>query len=795
MKYLLAFLALVACSFAQVSNGSNQNYTNSQGVRWQVKPYYDVRDSGVDCTGVADSTTAFQTLINTVPAFSKIVIPQACKIKVSGSPAITIDQKYGLVFEFGGRQSNNCDQISTSAQLFYNTAYAVGNRILYINRSQRLRFIGLTIIANGGADIPLDIDQIGATPPITTQNVFEDICIQNVAARNANFVGIRLSNTSISNTEAQHFYRPMVDCSNQSPTSASSNGYGMILGASNANAVDEIVEDPSFNKCSIDINTGFGNNNFVKAGLSSESWTNIALNGFVDGVDGFRTEAATNAISIGNPTGPHIITNDFFGASLGTRIDCPTGCGKLTLFNNHTDFVPANWFNVHSGSGSSGPLVAFNNRNFSWAPTDWNLGAFVVDSFVTTSTNSHFFLTPSYPSGSARGGNVQSPAIHLQSYSGNNVVPDDYVIQSLPTGTLSNTPGSSTLVLGHPSSTNFTPWLSFPGTQSGATFSPVTNTSNLGVVGRGTAGVTSYSYKVVAHGSTGVTVASNTATTAVGNAVLNGTNFNLVQIPMVAGCTFFDVYRTASAGTPGTTGKLGTVDCYYTGNITTVNASILAFNDTGIAGDGTTPPVANTTGQIISTVATGLAPLVVASTTNIANLNAASLNGATFAAPGAIGGGTPSTATFTTVTADTYTSSSSNGGISGTEGTGAGVPAGAGLDILWPDSTAHRWLMNNNNEATSERVVGTYASGSVTTAGTVVNAGTCQAQTNITVTGALTTDNVVANIGAALPATWQTGIHLVANVTAGATVTVYLCNPSAGNITPAATAVFVRILR
>lgn len=58
-----------------------------------------------------------------------------------------------------------------------------------------------------------------------------------------------------------------------------------------------------------------------------------------------------------------------------------------------------------------------------------------------------------------------------------------------------------------------------------------------------------------------------------------------------------------------------------------------------------------TPGQLISTIATGTAPLSVASTTNVANLNASSLSGATFAAPGAIGGGTPSTGAFTTLSA------------------------------------------------------------------------------------------------------------------------------------------------
>ncbi len=63
-------------------------------------------------------------------------------------------------------------------------------------------------------------------------------------------------------------------------------------------------------------------------------------------------------------------------------------------------------------------------------------------------------------------------------------------------------------------------------------------------------------------------------------------------------------------------------------------------------------------GAITSTLATGTAPFTVASTTNVANLNASSLNGATFAAPGAIGSGTASTGAFTNL--------SSSGTVSGT---------------------------------------------------------------------------------------------------------------------------------
>lgn len=56
-------------------------------------------------------------------------------------------------------------------------------------------------------------------------------------------------------------------------------------------------------------------------------------------------------------------------------------------------------------------------------------------------------------------------------------------------------------------------------------------------------------------------------------------------------------------------------------------------------------------GQITSTVATGSAPLVIASTTQVSNLNASQLVGATWAIPLAIGSTTPAAGAFTTLNA------------------------------------------------------------------------------------------------------------------------------------------------
>ncbi len=94
------------------------------------------------------------------------------------------------------------------------------------------------------------------------------------------------------------------------------------------------------------------------------------------------------------------------------------------------------------------------------------------------------------------------------------------------------------------------------------------------------------------------------------------------------------------------------------GSLSSLNAVTLA-DATWDAPDpiGTTTPnigkftTLSASGQLTSTVTTGTAPLIIASTTNVANLNASSLSGATFAAPGTIGGGTPGTATFVGLTA------------------------------------------------------------------------------------------------------------------------------------------------
>jgi len=79
-----------------------------------------------------------------------------------------------------------------------------------------------------------------------------------------------------------------------------------------------------------------------------------------------------------------------------------------------------------------------------------------------------------------------------------------------------------------------------------------------------------------------------------------------------------------------------------------------AFQVVNTSGNGNIVASVNgqfSAGVLRSSTSTGTAPLIIASTTNVANLNASSLNGATFASPGSIGSGAASTGAFTSISA------------------------------------------------------------------------------------------------------------------------------------------------
>lgn len=109
----------------------------------------------------------------------------------------------------------------------------------------------------------------------------------------------------------------------------------------------------------------------------------------------------------------------------------------------------------------------------------------------------------------------------------------------------------------------------------------------------GVTGATTWGYKIVAKDAQGRTAASTERTISNGNATLDTNNHNQLQAFNVAGATSYEFYRTTAGGSPSTTGLITTV---------TPNNSVgqLSFvvQDTGLAGDSSTPQSVNTTGQL-----------------------------------------------------------------------------------------------------------------------------------------------------------------------------------------------------
>jgi hypothetical protein len=94
----------------------------------------------------------------------------------------------------------------------------------------------------------------------------------------------------------------------------------------------------------------------------------------------------------------------------------------------------------------------------------------------------------------------------------------------------------------------------------------------------GTPGSTGYSYKVVAVDKFGGRSAPTSFTTTTGNSTLNTSNYNVLSWDAVDDIDHYSVYRTATSGTPNTTGFLEDVNAgtesYSDKGMTVLNDSL-----------------------------------------------------------------------------------------------------------------------------------------------------------------------------------------------------------------------------
>jgi len=118
----------------------------------------------------------------------------------------------------------------------------------------------------------------------------------------------------------------------------------------------------------------------------------------------------------------------------------------------------------------------------------------------------------------------------------------------------------------------------------------------------GSGGSTNYSYVLTYLDGNGDSSAASSVTPVARAAPLDATNYNIIcnnpsQNWITSGMSALAVYRTASSGTPSSTGRIGTINPRTVGTDTATAANI-CLSDTGLAGDGTTAPSVNQTGAV-----------------------------------------------------------------------------------------------------------------------------------------------------------------------------------------------------
>jgi hypothetical protein len=291
------------------------------------------------------------------------------------------------------------------------------------------------------------------------------------------------------------------------------------------------------------------------------------------------------------------------------------------------------------------------------------------------------------------------------------------------------------------------------------------NVSDFGVVTTQTTG-TFYPVMVSANTSANYALASNA------NISFNAATGNL-------SVTLLNASSNANVGNLGTAGLIVATGNVTGGNLVTGGAlSVTGNANVGNLGTARVIATGNISGtQLISNIATGTAPLVVTSTTTVANLAAATATTAGTVTTAA----QPNITSVGTLTSLAVTGNISAGNVSATTFTGALSGAATSATTAGTVTTAAQPNITSVGTLTSLSVTGNISAGNVSattftgaltgaasTAGTVTTA----AQPNITSTGTLTSLAVTGNISAGnVSATTFTGALTGAATTAGTVTT------------------------
>lgn len=367
------------------------------------------------------------------------------------------------------------------------------------------------------------------------------------------------------------------------------------------------------------------------------------------------TTATLRTLRISVNTGVFLLSGD---TAIASTLNTPLSLPSMTLTT--TPLATSSGGTGLSVVGTSGQYLSSNGSTLSWVSPSAGTGSVISVSLSVDPSLSGLFTNTGVATVTTSGTftltRVTNPTI-----GGNVTFSGDVAVT-----------GTTTLTIPLSVTSGGTGVTSSTGTGANVlSNSPTLVTPVIGAAIGTSLSVTGQLTSTVASGTPPLVVSSITNVPNLNASSLNGGTF---ASPGAIGSTVASTgaFTTLSLTTPLPTASGGTGTTAFTGT----GSNVLATSPTlvtpviGVA-TGTSLSVS---GQLTSTVVTGTPPLVVSSTTNVPNLNASSLNGATFASPGAIGGTVASTGAFTTLSISTPLPIASGGtGTNSFTGTGANV--------------------------------------------------------------------------------------------------------------------------
>jgi hypothetical protein len=387
---------------------------------------------------------------------------------------------------------------------------------------------------------------------------------------------------------------------------------GSITGGGGGEPFNDHLEGINTQNCSTGIQVNAADTLYVEGGLSTD-YTDLLVNegtGIV--YENFRSEYAAQPIIIIG--GDIDIKNYVSGAEQNNTTTIQINGA------NHVRVIDSDWEGYTTSNsimpikavfGNGASIISENNSyvgtgncpnwgNFSFASSEGDAGC--QPGRVQSTFNTPRFWSLSGSDNYST--NVGEPSMFLAFGAGNSGG-TDYSLMGVVNHNASPGIGTTSYFSishpAYPSSSSLT--FTLPPVSGGLNTSVLPTPALASVVKSGTAGSTHYTYTVTTWDSQGHTAASTGVTVTNGNATLSGSNCNVINFNDTGtGAWFYTIRRTASGGTPSTTGIIDYVWPYQnTGTGYTIY-------DCGLAGDSTSAETTNTTGYLNAAMGITYAP-------------------------------------------------------------------------------------------------------------------------------------------------------------------------------------------